>query len=78
MSDVPSQWERVVKYMADFGSITRAEAMAEIGVANLPAVIDVIRHQKGIAVNTIEVAAKNRYGQDITYARYELIKEEKK
>lgn len=70
MRKVPTQQQRVLNYIRDFGSITRAEAMSEIGVANLPAVIDILRHKHGHDIETLEIEAKNRYGQKITYAKY--------
>lgn len=70
MRKVPTQWERVIRYIVDFGSITRAEALMDLGIANLTAVIDILRNKKGYPVITQEVKAKNRYGQNITYARY--------
>lgn len=70
MRKVPTQWQRVIEYIVHFGSITRAEALMDLGIANLPAVIDVLRNKKGYPVITEEVEAKNRYKQKITYARY--------
>ena len=73
---VPTQCERVAYYMAHFGSITRAEALMELGIANLPAVIDDLRHKKGKNIITEEVETLNRYEQKITYARYKFAEEE--
>lgn len=70
MSERPTQAQRVVQYIRDFGSITRAEAMSDLGVANLPAVIDDLRHQHGYNIRTNIIKAKNRYGEKITYANY--------
>jgi hypothetical protein len=70
MSKVPTQAQRVLQYMRDFGSITRGEALMQISVANLPAVIDVLRNKQGYHIITEEVEGKNRYGQKVTYARY--------
>ena len=67
---VPTQAERVVNYMECFGSITRAEALMDLGIANLPAVIDDLRHKKGYNIITEEIESLNRYGQKITYACY--------
>lgn len=67
---VPTQAQRVVHYMCHFGSITRAEALMDLGIANLPAVIDDLRHNKGYNIVTEEVEGLNRYEQKITYARY--------
>ena len=73
---VPTQCERVAYYMAHFGSITRAEALMDLGVANLPAVIDDLRHKHGQNIITEEVEALNRYEQKITYARYRFAESE--
>ena len=70
MRKVPTQQQRVLNYINDFGSITRAEAMSELGIANLPAVIDILRNKQGHDIETLEIKAKNRYGQNITYAKY--------
>lgn len=73
---VPTQCERVAYYMANFGSITRAEALMDLGIANLPAVIDDLRHKHGRNIITEEVHALNRYEQKITYARYRFAESE--
>lgn len=70
MRKVPTQAERVIRYIVENGSITRAEALMHLGIANLPAVIDDLRHKKDYPVITEEVKGKNRYEQPITYARY--------
>lgn len=67
---VPTQAQRVLNYIHDFGSVTRAEAMMDLGIANLPAVIDVLRNKQGYNIDTLEIKSKNRYGQNITYAKY--------
>lgn len=74
--EVPTQAERVASYMARFGSITRAEALMDLGVANLPAVIDDLRHKHGQNIITEEVEGLNRYEQKITYARYRFAESE--
>lgn len=76
MGKVPTQCQRVMQYIRDFGSITRAEAMSELGIANLPAVIDILRNKRGHDIETLEIKSKNRYGQNITYAKYVLGKNE--
>ena len=73
---VPTQAERVLKYIECFGSITRAEALMDIGVANLPAVIDDLRHKKGYNIITEEIKSTNRYEQPITYACYRFAERE--
>ena len=70
------QWDRVLRYLQTQGSITRAQAMADIGVANLPAVIDDLRHKVGVDIQTNIVKGTNRYGEKITYAKYTLKEDE--
>ena len=76
MSKAPKQWQRVVHYMCQFGSITRAEALMELGIANLPAVIDDLRHKKGKNIITEEVEGFNRFEEKVTYARYRFAESE--
>ena len=75
MSKKYTQAHRVFDYIKDFGSISRAEALANLGVANLPAVIEELRHKHGYDIVTNEVKAKNRWGENITYARYSFSEE---
>ena len=72
----PKQANRVMRYMTQFGSITRAEALMELGIANLPAVIDVLRHKFKVNIITEEVKSLNRFEEKITYARYRIAESE--
>ena len=77
MRKFPTQAQRVLNYIKDFGSITRVQAMADLGIANLPAVIDNLRHRYGHDIKTLEIESHNRYGQKITYAKYVFGKNER-
>ena len=70
------QYERVMRYMQTQGSITRAQAMTDIGVANLTAVIDYLRHRIGVPIKTNIVKCTNRYGEKTTYAKYSIEEEQ--
>ena len=70
------QYDRVLRYMQTQGSITRAQAMNDIGVANLTAVIDYLRHRVGVPIKTNMVEGTNRYGEKITYAKYSIEEEQ--
>ena len=70
------QSDRVLRYMQTQGSITRAQAMADIGVANLTAVIDYLRHTVGVPIKPNFVKGTNRYGEKITYAKYSIEEED--
>ena len=76
MANHTTQNDRVLNYMKFCGTITRVEAMNYIGVANLTAVIDVLRNHKGIDIVTETVHGKNRFGEKCKYARYSLAKTE--
>ena len=67
-----TQMTRVLQYMRENGSITRLEAMNYLGVANLTAVIAVLRNDMGYNIITYNIHGENRYGEKITYARYRL------
>lgn len=72
-----SQRDRVLRYMQTHGSITRAQAMTDIGVANLTAVIGYLRHKVGVPIKTNMVECTNRYGEKTTYAKYSIEEEQK-
>ena len=71
MSKKLTQMDRVLNYLKSYGSITRAEAMSQLRIANLPAVIDVLRHRMMVNIITEEVKGRNDYGP-YTYAKYRL------
>ena len=68
-----TQKERVVQYLNDFGSITRAEAFTELGIVELPARICELE-RAGYAFNKETVLAKNRYGDNVCFTKYTLVK----
>ena len=70
MNKLHSQANRVKEYIDEYGSITRLEAMNELGIANLPAVINIMRSKMCLDIDTERVKVKNRYGEEITYAKY--------
>ena len=64
-----TQCERILDYIDRHGSITRAEAMSECGIANFTARISDLR-QQGVKLDVETVSRKNRYGESIRFARY--------
>lgn len=76
MSSKLSQADRVLDYMLRHGGITRVDALMNLGIANLPAVIEIMRHRHGHNIITKEIAGRNRYGEPVTYARYILGEED--
>lgn len=69
-----NQKDLVLKYMQDFGSITPQEAVFDLGVYRLSAVIFDLR-DAGYKIETETEYAKNRYGKPTHYARYKFNRE---
>lgn len=66
-----TQHERILKYLADFGSITPMQAFADLGITKLATrVSELIR--AGEQIIKIPVKAVNRYGEPVRYMKYEM------
>ena len=64
-----TQKDRIRKYLDDFGSITKLEAMRDLGIMRLEARIwEMVR--AGEPIVTEWETSPNRYGQQTRYARY--------
>ena len=70
-----TQCDKVLEYMRRFGSITKLEALEDIGCKNLTSRISALRSQ-GIAIGWRMAYGKNRNGDDVRYAKYYLIEDE--
>lgn len=70
-----TQAERVLEYIKRFGSITTLEAFRDLGVTRLSARIYELR-ARNINIDSTSVTSKNRYGENCTYAKYYLRKED--
>lgn len=64
--------DRVENYIKQRGSITSWEAIKEFGITRLSAVIYDLRNQRGLNIVTQYETMKNRYGDNVTFARYVL------
>ena len=67
----PTQNERIITYMRDFGSITQLEASADLGVMRLAARIADLR-KNGWGIISKTEAVENRYGEKCHIKRYSL------
>ena len=65
-----TQKELVLKYIADFGSITPMEAFSDLGITKLATVISNLRLKDGKQFKIQMEKGKNRYGKTTRYARY--------
>lgn len=69
-----TQAQRVLAYMAEFGSITQLEALRELGVMRLASRISDLR-KAGWAIESAPEVIKNRYGEKCYIKRYRFAEE---
>lgn len=67
----PTQNDRILEYIEEFGSITQIEALSEIGVMRLASRISDLR-SLGYNIISEIVPVKNRYGETCHIKRYRL------
>lgn len=63
--------EKILHYLQDTGSITPLDAMREFGCMRLGARIYDLK-KRGYPISRVMESRPNRYGQQVTYARYRL------
>lgn len=68
-----TQNEMVKDYMERFGSISPAEAFADLGVMRLAARISDLR-KLGVDIVGRNESRTNRYGKSTTYKRYSIVR----
>lgn len=71
----PTQADRVLDYMQKFGSITTLDAFKDLGVTRLSARIWEIRHDRGYTIKSESESTKNRFGENVSYFRYSIVKD---
>lgn len=67
----PTQNERILDYIAEFGSITQFEALQDLGVMRLASRISDLKRQ-GYKITSKTETVKNRYGENCHIKRYSL------
>lgn len=67
----PTQCERVLNYIKDFGSITQFEALQDLGIMRLASRISELK-KRGEPIKTTQKAVKNRFGEKCFIAKYSL------
>lgn len=67
-----TQCERILKYMDDFGTISAAQAMNDLGVYRLASRIHDLKRM-GIGIESETVNTKNRYGESTHYSVYRRV-----
>ena len=64
-----TQYERILRYLDDFGSITPMEAFLDLGITNLATRVSEMT-RKGYRFDKTLESKVNRYGQKVHYMRY--------
>ena len=65
----PTQNQRVIDYMTNFGSITQLEALRDLGVMRLASRISDLKKQ-GYSITSEVEAVTNRYGEKCHIKKY--------
>ena len=67
----PTQNERIIEYMKEFGGITQLEALRDLGVMRLASRVSDLR-KKGYNIISETVAVKNRFEEKCYVKRYKF------
>ena len=67
----PTQNQRIIDYIKEFGSITQFEALRDLGVMRLASRISDLK-RLGYQVESEMVVVKNRYGEECRVKSYRL------
>lgn len=67
----PTQAQRVLEYINQFGSITQYDAFVDLGVMRLASRVSDLRRQ-GHNIVSVTESVKNRFGEKTTIKRYSL------
>ena len=65
----PTQVEKIIRYMVEFGSISTLKAFTELGIVRLGARISEMRKSGMNIIGKTEVG-KNRFKETVHYMRY--------
>ena len=65
----PTQNDRILEYISEFGSITQLDALRELGVMRLASRVSDLKRQGYPIISTTE-SVKNRYGEKCYIKRY--------
>lgn len=71
---IPTQNERILQYLADFGSITQFDAMLDLGIMRLASRVSDLKSMGYPIVSEFETV-RNRYGEKSRIKRYRMVKE---
>lgn len=67
----PSQAQRVLEYIEEFGSITQHEAMIDLGIMRLASRVSELK-KRGHNITGEMVKVKNRFGETCCIKKYSM------
>lgn len=67
----PTQCERIMQYIRDFGSITAYQAVVDLGIMQLASRVFEME-EKGVVFDKSRVQKVNRYGEKVSFVEYSL------
>lgn len=67
----PTQCQRIIQYIKDFGSITTLQAFTDLGCTRLASRVNDLKKQ-GYDIKSEFVSGKNRYDETVSYKKYYL------
>lgn len=65
----PTQCDRILRHLKDYGSLTSLEAITEYGIMRLASRVSELR-KKGYNIQVKYESGRNRYGEPVSWARY--------
>ena len=72
--ELKSHYDRILRHLKDYGSITSLEAFKDYGNTRLSATIFLLR-KDGYKISSEKVAFRNRYGKIVYFAKYILLED---
>lgn len=72
----PTQCDRIVKYIKDFGSISTWQAMTDLGIARLASRVHDLK-KKGYSFKVERINTFNRYGEKTYYFKYSFAEDKR-
>lgn len=68
----PTQCDRIIRYLKEYGTITSAQAMQELGVYRLASRISELK-KDGWEIEKRMVRTINRWGEAVHFAEYSIL-----
>ena len=67
-----TMYDRILRHLQDYGSITSLEAIQEYGCTRLSHYIWLMRRKNNIDVKDETILTKNKYGEKVPFKKYFL------